>query len=231
MSMTMYASHQADHTSLRTRLIPLAAIIVAHLCLFYALQQGLTTKMVHMLPKEVIISLIQPLQAAPKPPAQIAPAPAPLPKQLHVPQAFIAPAPEVMTTPLQATPENTIPITPPTPATSTIATLTSTPAAPPAPISNTLPKLVSGVEYLQAPQAEYPALARRMGEEGKVTLRVLVNEKGRAEKVEIQKSSGFNRLDEAARVAVMRALFKPYIEDGKPFMMLATATISFSLSS
>lgn len=91
-------------------------------------------------------------------------------------------------------------------------------------------KLVSAVEYLRSPQADYPALARRMGEQGKVVMQVQVNEQGKAEKVDIQQSSGFNRLDEAARLAMMRALFKPHIEDGKPLAILAIATINFSLN-
>lgn len=91
------------------------------------------------------------------------------------------------------------------------------------------PKLVSAVEYIQAPQADYPPMARRMGEEGRVLLQVLVNDKGRAEKVEILKSSGFSRLDESAKLALLRALFKPYLEDGKATTILATASINFSL--
>jgi len=91
------------------------------------------------------------------------------------------------------------------------------------------PKVVSAVEYIQAPQADYPAMARRLGEEGRVVMQVLVNDKGRAEKVEILKSSGFTRLDESAKLALLRALFKPYVEDGKATMVLATASINFSL--
>ena len=91
------------------------------------------------------------------------------------------------------------------------------------------PKVVSAVEYIHAPQADYPPMARRMGEEGRVVMQVLVNDKGRAEKVEIVKSSGFARLDESAKMALFRALFKPYLEDGKATMVLATASINFSL--
>ncbi len=91
------------------------------------------------------------------------------------------------------------------------------------------PKVISAVEYIQAPQADYPAMAKRMGEEGRVVMQVLVNDKGRAERVEIIKSSGFNRLDESAKMALMRAIFKPYIEDGKSVTVLATASINFSL--
>ncbi|WMW79952.1 TonB family protein [Undibacterium cyanobacteriorum] len=91
------------------------------------------------------------------------------------------------------------------------------------------PKVIGAVEYIQAPQADYPAMAKRMGEEGRVVMQVLVNDKGRAEKVEVIKSSGFNRLDESAKTALMRAIFKPYIEDGKTMTVLATASINFSL--
>src|SRR5207237_10735251 len=105
------------------------------------------------------------------------------------------------------------------------------PAAAPVHAAPVQPKTISGVEYLQAPQPEYPPLARRMGEEGKVMLRVLVNDKGRAERIEIQKSSGSQRLDEAARLAASAALFKPYIEDGKAVAVYAIVPIAFQLNS
>ncbi|HTD05684.1 energy transducer TonB, partial [Undibacterium sp.] len=57
------------------------------------------------------------------------------------------------------------------------------------------------------------------------------NEKGRAEKVEIEKSSGFSRLDEAARQALLRAQFKPYIEDGKALTFWTSGIFTFDLNS
>jgi protein TonB len=92
-----------------------------------------------------------------------------------------------------------------------------------------MPKTVSGVEYVQPPRPEYPATSRRMNEEGKVMLRVLVNERGRPEQAEVQKSSGYSRLDEAARQAAMRAVFKPHAEDGKPVAVYALIPINFSI--
>ena len=68
-----------------------------------------------------------------------------------------------------------------------------------------------------------------MGEEGKVMLRVLVSDSGRPEKVDVQKSSGFARLDEAARQAAMRAMFKPHLEDGRPVAVYALIPINFSI--
>lgn len=210
------------------RYLPMLAILLAHLAFFYALQHGLIAKALPIPAKEVMISLIQ--ATASKPQAETAKPAHPVARRLPQLQAMSAAAPADTPNAVQQASGHAMsaPITPQTAvAAASDAGLPS--AALVAPLPS--PKLVSGVEYIQAPQADYPPLARRMGEEGKVTLRVLVNEKGRAEKVEIQKSSGFNRLDEAARIALMRALFKPYIEDGKPLMMLATATISFNLNS
>jgi protein TonB len=106
------------------------------------------------------------------------------------------------------------------------------PAAPPAPAAPAAPappKTVSGVEYIQPPQPDYPPIAKRMGEEGRVMLRVLVSDRGRPEKVDVQKSSGFVRLDEAARQAAMRAMFKPHLEDGKPVAVYALIPINFAI--
>jgi protein TonB len=69
-----------------------------------------------------------------------------------------------------------------------------------------------------------------MAEEGTVMVRILVNEKGRPERAEIQQSSGFSRLDEAAKQAAMGALFKPYMEDGRPIAVYATVPIAFKLN-
>ena len=70
-----------------------------------------------------------------------------------------------------------------------------------------------------------------MGEEGRVMLRVLVNEKGRPERVEIQQTSGSPRLDEAARQAAQRAVFKPHIENGRAIAVFAIIPIKFQLDS
>jgi protein TonB len=92
------------------------------------------------------------------------------------------------------------------------------------------PRVISAVEYIRAPQPVYPSSSRRMGEQGIVTLRVLVNEKGYAEQASIQKSSGSSNLDEAGRAAVMRALFKPYVEDGKAQPVYVVVPINFQIS-
>jgi protein TonB len=101
---------------------------------------------------------------------------------------------------------------------------------PPAP-APAAPRMVSDVAYVEAPQPKYPAESRRSGEEGLVVLRVLINELGRAARIEIERSSGYERLDNAARIAVQRALFRPYVENGVPRMALAMIPIEFSWKS
>jgi protein TonB len=99
-----------------------------------------------------------------------------------------------------------------------------------APLNAPIPKtIVTGVDYIQAPQPVYPPLAKRAGEQGKVLLRVLVSDKGLPESVDLQKSSGSVRLDEAAKQAVLRARFKPYLEDGKALAVYVIVPITFQL--
>ena len=63
--------------------------------------------------------------------------------------------------------------------------------------------------YRETPKPNYPESARRKGREGTVLLRVLVNEEGRAKAIEINKSSGDDALDRAAREAVQGWRFIP----------------------
>lgn len=68
-----------------------------------------------------------------------------------------------------------------------------------------------------------------MQEEGKVVLRVLINELGRPDRIDVQQSSGSARLDRAAQEAVQRARFQPHIENGQAIAVFATVPIVFKL--
>ena len=70
--------------------------------------------------------------------------------------------------------------------------------APPAPPAEPFVQPRFDANYLKNPAPNYPPLSRRMGEEGKVILRVLVNPQGAADSVEVKTSSGSQRLDDAA---------------------------------
>lgn len=64
-------------------------------------------------------------------------------------------------------------------------------------------------DYLQNPQPKYPIVSRKIGEEGKVVLRVFVEKDGSAKIVEIKISCGYARLDESAMNAVREWKFVP----------------------
>ena len=59
------------------------------------------------------------------------------------------------------------------------------------------------------PAPAYPAVSRRLGEEGRVVLKVRVSEQGRADEVQVEQSSTFERLDLAAVQTVKRWRFVP----------------------
>jgi protein TonB len=64
-------------------------------------------------------------------------------------------------------------------------------------------------DYLNNPAPNYPRQARRLGEQGTVLLRVLVNVEGEAASVQLAKSCGSARLDQAAQEAVQQWRFVP----------------------
>ncbi|MDP2881872.1 MAG: TonB family protein [Azonexus sp.] len=126
----------------------------------------------------------------------------PLPMAKPVPVKTVqAPTPKAPTPVVEAT-QSTVP----TPAAIVAAPAEPKPVAPPAePVSQAR----FDADYLRNPAPPYPPLARRMGEEGKVILRVSVNPQGTADSVEIRTSSGSQRLDESAEKTVRNWKFIP----------------------
>lgn len=85
-------------------------------------------------------------------------------------------------------------------------------SAPTNPAPNAAPSVVPArfdADYLHNPSPAYPALSRRLGEEGKVVLRVFVEADGRPSSIEVSTGSGFSRLDQSALSAVGRWKFVP----------------------
>ena len=63
--------------------------------------------------------------------------------------------------------------------------------------------------FLKNPQPSYPVFAQKRQQEGTVMLKVQVSTDGKAEVIELAKSSGFGLLDEAAQQAVAKWQFIP----------------------
>ena len=84
------------------------------------------------------------------------------------------------------------------------------------PVANIVvaPPVVESVEYVRPPKPAYPIESSRRREHGAVLLRVLVDALGRPAQIQVEHSSGFERLDAAARDAVQKALFRPYEVNG-----------------
>jgi protein TonB len=84
-------------------------------------------------------------------------------------------------------------------------------------------------DYLRNPPPAYPALSRRMGEEGQVILRVFVSPEGHPAQIDLQRSSGSPRLDLAAREAVSRWQFVAARRGNEAFAAWVRVPIIFKL--
>lgn len=86
------------------------------------------------------------------------------------------------------------------------------------------------LEYASAPAPVYPREAMLDGIEGTVLLKVLVDVDGKPLSVEIERSSGNRRLDDAARRQVLRKwMFRPAIRDGQAIQVFGLVPVHFSL--
>jgi periplasmic protein TonB len=87
------------------------------------------------------------------------------------------------------------------------------------------------LEYASAPAPTYPREALLGGIEGTVVLKVLVDVDGKPLSVEIERSSGNRKLDDAARRQVLRKwMFRPAIRDGQAVQVYGIVPVNFSLS-
>jgi protein TonB len=169
------------------------------------------------------VSLLTPPTAVAPQPNVAPPRPRPLEKR---PPASILPPHEA---PLLAAPAD---------ASSPVATPSAEKAAvPPAPTfaPDTLAALPTPTQprfdaaYLDNPKPAYPALSRRIGEEGRVVLRVQVAASGLPTDVALHTPSGFERLDRAALDTVRRWKFVPARRGDEAVAASVLVPIVFSL--
>jgi protein TonB len=225
----------------------LVLIVLLHVGFFYALQAGLMRKASNFVQEEVVARLIlpdppveptPPPPPPPPPPKVVATPPPPPPTPRETVKPVDTPPPPTAITLPAAPPEP--PPKPAEPAPVVVAPGPPDPAppppvvaAPPPPPAQPVVRSIgdAGIEYIRAPQASYPQISMRLRETGELLLRVLVNEQGKVEKVEVQKPSGFPRLDNAAREAASRAVFKPYLDGGRAVPVWVVVPFSFKLDS
>ena len=179
-------SYALSRPSSSQRSVLLAIVIGLHVGVFLLILAARTV-VPQIMEMPLVVDL---LQAAPieKPPEA---KPLPMVKPQPVKQQR-TPAPKTPTPQIEATQSNL-----PAPA-APVATLPDPKPTPPAPPAEPLVQPRFDANYLKNPAPNYPPLSRRMGEEGKVILRVLVSAQGSADSVEVKTSSGSQRLDDAA---------------------------------
>ena len=89
---------------------------------------------------------------------------------------------------------------------------------------------VTQARYRDTPRPHYPDSARREGREGRVLLRVLVDDQGQSKMVEINRSSGSEELDRAAAEAIKRWRFYPARYADQPVESWLRIPIEFRLA-
>ncbi len=177
------------------------------------------------------VEIAGPKVELPKP--VVLPAPPPLPEKRPVSKPVVrprprAPQPVAMADP---TPELAAPVgvvTPQPPAPPIATPVAQAPVAPPAPPAKVdLPS--SNADYLQNPKPPYPPISKRLGEQGKVIVRVLIGADGLPQKAELKQSSGFDRLDHVAMETVMKWRYVPGKRGGVAEAMWFNVPINFVL--
>lgn len=175
--------------------------------------------------REARLSVVN-LTPPPPPPAAETPPPPPSHPQVVAPPPLVhVPVPPV---PVATTPDP-VPVQAPAPA---VVNPVPVLAAPPAPaVPSTVQAGDLGTQMVAGKPPRYPIESRRKREQGTVLLSLTLGVDGSVESLSIAKSSGFPRLDEAARAAVRTWRWKPLIRDGQAVRVRGVVEIPFVLRS
>ncbi|WP_310646516.1 energy transducer TonB [Limnohabitans sp.] len=206
--MKDYASQQRNPGK---HMLGLGLVVLLHILVFWAINSGLAKKFVKVIKGPVEAQLIE--DAKP----DIPPPPPPPPQKSAPPPPEYVPPVDIPTTA--------------TAGVNAIASVSTTPAPPPPPappaVAVRTAPIINAAASCQKP--EYPSASRRNEEEGTVQLRFLIGPEGNVLESQVEKSSGFTRLDEAARSALSRCQFKPGTLNGKPEQSWASMKYTWRL--
>ncbi|MFI3157828.1 MAG: energy transducer TonB [Methylococcaceae bacterium] len=213
--------------------LALVLVLYAHLAVFAALRPQAPSSPAETIPEPISVSLLSAPQPTPEKP--VSPA-TPIEK---VEKPVKKPVKKPIAKPVmpRLKPTRSTPSVEQTP---TPVVETSAPSAEPetkaAPVINsksvdtqTYQSPSFNAAYLNNPAPSYPALSRRLGEEGRVLLRVQVMEDGSAGSVELQTGSGSSRLDQAALEAVKKWRFVPAKRGEQPVSASVVVPVRFSI--
>ena len=217
---------------LNRNIVIAATVVVFHVAVLWALQNGLLHRTAEMVVSaELLTRIIEiepPRVAAPAPPPMRPQPPKPAPKKPPLPPP---PMPVPIPDPLPA-PNAPAAVLEPPPAAPVAAPVAPAPAPPATPTAPRLVEVTQGeTVYILPPRPVYPALSKRSGEAGVVMVAVYYSAAGHARRAEVLKSSGFERLDRAAREAVLASQVTPFRRAGvsEDTEFLLKAPINFVL--
>jgi protein TonB len=198
--------------------VGLTVVVVLHGLLFWAINSGLARKFVKVIKGPVEAVLLEETKPdIPPPPPPPPPKNLPPPPPAYVPPVEVAVAAPTPVNAIAAVSNTPQPVAPPSP-----LPVQTAPPAPPA-----VTAAVISASSCEKP--EYPSASKRLEEEGTVQLKFLVGVDGKVIESAVEKSSGFRRLDEAARAGLSKCQFKPGTVDGKPQQSWASMKYTWRL--
>lgn len=224
----------APWRKLNRNVLIVGIVVLFHAVTLWSLHTGLLRRVVEVvMPLEILSQVITPQLAKPEPkpaapPAQrvAQPLSKPRTRQIERPQAPAA-QPRAVSEAMHE-PNAPTGVRAPQPAAPPLAVSEGDrPPTAPTPAKVELPS--SNASYLHNPAPVYPALSKRLGEQGKVLVRVLIGADGSPQHAELKRSSGFERLDRSALEYVMKCRYVPGKVAGVPQAMWYEAPVSFVL--
>jgi len=219
----LWADPFVSHESSLRRSLRFLAVLSLHVAAVVGMAELATRPAVRETVKELYVRLVELPPPAPEQPVAREAKPPPVAKKEVVRKP--EPPPPILTAAAEAP---------------TVASFVAPPQppAPSAPIPAATPTLAAtqpvtaarfDADYLHNPKPIYPPASRRLSEEGTVALRVRVSAEGATLAVELRKSSGYPRLDEAALDAVRRWRFVPARQGAEAIESWVAVPIAFKL--
>lgn len=198
----------------KKRLVGLSAALLSHALLIYGFTSGLASELAHGVKRKVEVAIIAENKPPPPPLPEETETEDPQPKPRRRPPKAWQPKPEVMTSSTRS--GNAI-----TQTTEDVEQAIQAIDRPEPPPKKEKKKKMKKKRVKISPRLlrgcrlpRYPSRSEEKGEEGTVVLRFLVGADGGVKRSQLVRSSGFERLDNAAKKAFARCKFRPGTVDG-----------------
>lgn len=219
--------------SSQKKLIGFVLVLLLHVVLIYALINGMAQEFVKKIANDPLeVNIIAEVKLPPPPPPPPPKQEEAKPKEVAPPPAYVPPvevnveastSQDSITAVTSTEPPKSEPVAPPV-VEAKPEPAPPSPPPPPKPMERTKASTKPGCT-----KPPYPAESQELEEEGTVTLGITTDVDGNVVEIRIIKSSGFTRLDDAAKQAFGRCEFNPGTLDGVPEKTTATVQYEFRL--